>query len=1463
MNEVLEQFKKKFSRLPLSSRDVEFIGRMQTLAVKVDRENKRVELHCAFEKPEDPRALFALEDLIRSTYQLTAARIFPRYPAECFSEACVPGLIALLKRVAGAGVSYGFFEDSITKYDRVTARLEIRLRQHVSPSLVQRSGASCFLEECISGQFGLSVSVSITGEEVDPATYEAVGVHAMRESARTELLAETEKIRMQEQNANKSMALERFAPDAVSTEQTEDGKTLLRVGNLTMDISEPQVCYGTLKNREPLIPIKQIRQNSFVAFAGRLFEWEEKENYDKPKNTFKMFVTDGEASVMLRFQAEKGTAFPKAPAYVIVEGKAQYSDFDGELVVRASAMATVRGISRKETHPEPRVELHCHTNMSAMDALTDPALLMKRCQEWGCPAIAITDHGNLQAFPEIMKATKKCPDVKPLYGMEGYLVDDTARAVFFYSEQTDNKNFREDPFIVFDIETTGLSVQNCGITQIAAILYQGGQILDTFETFVDPEMPIPPNITELTGITDEMVAGAPKRREAVERFLQFADGRMLVAHNASFDASFIRKAATDYGLKFDNPCLDTVALSRYINADQRRHTLDALAKYYKLGEFDHHRANADTEMLARIFDCIVRKLANNGIYTTNEMVTAMAENSDPKKLKKTYHIILLAKNEVGLKNLYKLVSFSYLQYFNRHPRIPKTVLKEYREGLILGSACIAGELYQAVLEGKPFGDLCKIAELYDYLEIQPWTNNWFLFEEGKLGNDREQALKQLQEYDRTILQVAEKLKKPVCATGDVHFLEPEDELFRQILQIGQGFSDGGRETKLYFKTTGEMLEAFSFLGPEKAHEVVVENPRRIADSIEFLKPIPDGQYTPDIPGAEEDLIQTCHQTAHDMYGDPLPEIVQARMDKELNSIIQNGFAVLYIIARNLVRNSEEHGYYVGSRGSVGSSFTATLAHISEVNPLPPHWRCPVCKHSEFITDGSYGSGFDMPDKSCPDCGTKMVVDGHDIPFETFLGFHGEKAPDIDLNFSGDVQSAAHKYTEVLFGKENIFRAGTVSALQSKTCFGFVKHYLEDKGKNLTRAEQERLICGCVGVKRTTGQHPGGIVVIPKDHEIYDFTPVQYPAEKESSGVITTHFAFEYLHDTLLKLDILGHDVPTFYRILEEYTGKSVMALPMNDPNVYELFKSTKPLGIQPKDIDCRLGTYGLPEFGTRYAIQMIEDAKPQNFSDLLQISGLSHGTGIWLGNGKDLIANGTCSIHEIIGTRDSIMIYLMQKGLDSSVAFAAMERTRKGKGLTDDLIAEMKKCNVPDWYIESCQKIKYMFPKAHAAAYTIAALRLGWFKVYQPVAFYATYFTVKSDTFDGALVMQGLPAIKARLRELNANQNPTAKEEDMIVILNLIAEMYARGVEFLPVNIFQSDAFKFLPEDGKIRLPFTSLSGLGRSAAEHIRESIVTGRVTTVEELANEPGVGRSVAELLRQYGCLEGLPESNQLTLF
>ncbi|MBO4795380.1 MAG: PolC-type DNA polymerase III, partial [Clostridia bacterium] len=840
----------------------------------------------------------------------------------------------------------------------------------------------------------------------------------------------------------------------------------------------------------------------------------------------------------------------------------------------------------------------------------------------------------------------------------------------------------------------------------------------------------------------------------------------------------------------------------------------------------------------------------------NQMIDEMAEKSDPRRLK-PYHATILVKNKTGLKNLYKLVSYSYLDYYYRYPRIPKTVLEQHREGLIVGSACASGEIFQLLLEDRPYGDIMKAADFYDYFEIMPDSNNGFLIDEGKLASAED-----LHRLNRRVLEIADKQKKPCVATGDVHFMDPDDEIYRQLLKNGQKYTDAFRTTGMYLKTTDEMLGEFAYLG-DRAYEVVVTNTRKVADMIEDgVRPIPKGTYPPSIDGAEEELVQCCNEKARRLYGDPLPEIVQKRLDRELGAIIEHHFAVLYIIARKLVANSEKKGYLVGSRGSVGSSVVAMLADISEVNPLPPHRRCPNCRYSEFFTDGSVGSGFDLDDANCPECGTKMVCDGHDIPFETFLGFKGDKAPDIDLNFSGNVQSDAHKYTETLFGKENIFRAGTVGTIAFKTAYGYVKKYLEDKGISLSKAEINRLSSGCVGVKRTTGQHPGGIIVVPKEYEVYDFTPVQHPAEKESSGVVTTHFAFEFLHDTILKLDMLGHDVPTMYKILEDYTGIDVRDVPLNDKTVYSLFTSPAALGVTPESIMCETGTLGLPEMGTPYVRGMLLTAKPKNFSDLLQISGLSHGTGIWLGNGEELIKNGTCTIDTIIGTRDSIMLTLLQKGLEPSSAFKIMESVRKGKGVSEEFEAEMHEHEVPDWYIASCRKIKYMFPKAHAAAYVLAALRLAWFKVFRPVEYYATYFSARPDGFDYDIAMQPKSSLMQYLEECKKRNDLSQKEEATADCMQIVNEMYARGISFLPVDVLKSSVSSFVPENGRIRLPFIAISGLGLSVAQNIFDAVKSG-VSTVEELRVCPGVGRSIVDLLQEKGCLASLPESDQLSFF
>ena len=1055
-----------------------------------------------------------------------------------------------------------------------------------------------------------------------------------------------------------------------------------------------------------------------------------------------------------------------------------------------------------------------------------------------------------------MLTADKIGDIKVIYGLEAYFVNDTASAI----NGTKRPKF-DDEIVVFDIETTGLSVLNCKITEIGAVKIKGGKVLDRFNTFVNPEVPIPEEIVGLTGITNEMVADAPLFPEAIASFLSFVGEDMLVAHNANFDIGFIRHFAEEAGLPFTNTYMDTLALSRFLNSDLKSHKLDVLAKYYELGEFNHHRACDDAEMLAHILFAMIKKMSESDMRGFEDLHNEMLAKADPLKLP-TYHQILLVKNKEGLKNLYKLVSYSYLNYYRRFPRIPKSELEKHREGLIVGSACEAGELIRAIIENKPESEIEEIVNFYDYLEIQPICNNRFLVAEGTIADDEG-----LRNLNRRVVALGEKYNKPVVATCDAHFLNPEDELYRKILLAGMKFKDAERDIGLYYRTTEEMLEEFSYLGEEKAYEVVVTNSNLIADMIDpDVRPIPKGSYTPNMEGAEEDLQRICWERAKKLYGDPLPELVEKRLATELNSIISNGFAVLYMIAQKLVWFSEQQGYLVGSRGSVGSSFVASMAGISEVNPLPPHYYCPNCKHSQFFTDGSYGSGFDLPDATCPKCGTQYLADGHDIPFATFLGFNGDKSPDIDLNFSGDVQGRVHKYTEELFGAENVFRAGTLGTLADKTAYGYVMKYLEEKGISLSRAEVNRLVANCVGIKRTTGQHPGGIIVVPREYEVYDFTPVQHPADDPNSSIVTTHFAFSYLHDTILKLDELGHDIPTKYKYLERFSNTSVMDVKMNDPKVYELFLSTKPLGASPEEVDCNVGTFGIPEFGTRFSMKMLEEAKPKSFADLLQISGLSHGTDVWTGNAQDLIREGICDISKVIGCRDNIMNDLIMWGLDSLVSFKIMESVRKGKGLTPEWEEDMRAHGVPDWYIASCKKIKYMFPKAHAAAYVMSAIRLAWYKIYIPIAFYCAMFTVAPNGFDATVAVRGKQAVVNLIRDIEArNQKKTAtpKEVSSISTLQLINECYARRLRFLPIDIVKSHSFMFLPEDGAIRLPFSSLPGLGENAAANIIAAREEAPFFSIEDLQIRAKLSKSVIEVLRQNGVLKGLSETDQLSLF
>ena len=1405
--------------------------------------------------------LIALGDQLSGALDGTEVSVFPKYHSSLFTADYLIEIIALLKSKFAAVNGYldgceitddgSTYEISLTSGGR-----DILLGMEIDKKI----------EKYVRGFFGLGITVVFTGT----AELDIEQVLAAEQSVPVPVISLTPPPSAGENKyagGNGGGNAPRSGGGGRRPSVLTEAKEIMLPFESDKFESKAQLFYGKGISEEPLRMSESFNEGDEVTLWGEVFKTDEKTSRDGNTFIFTAYFSDKTSSEILKIitPTENSDVIKsniKAGKAIILTGKFEFDTFAKTLNIRPYSIASLKLKQKKDNAEEKRVELHMHTNMSDMDALTPAGDLVKQAFAWGHKAVAITDHGNVQAYPEAMNTVEKIRkdggEMKVIYGMEAYFVNDSGALVSGCNDRSVN-----DDIIIFDIETTGLSKETERITEIGAVKLRNMEIVEEFQTFVNPEKEIPFNITELTGITNDMVADAPSEKQALEEFIRFAGDAVLVAHNADFDTGFIRIACERQGIDYDIRYIDTLALCRAALPHLKKHKLDIVAKEYKLGDFNHHRAIDDAKMLAAIYQ---RLIADAGKGRTLEKLgdlNSILGNVDVKKLP-TYHMIILVKNKAGLKNLYKLVSFSNLNYFYKKPRVPLSELKKHREGLIIGSACEAGELFRAILDGKPESQIEEIASIYDYLEIQPIGNNAFLTREGIVPDDEG-----LRELNRKIVRLGEKLNKPVVATCDVHFKNAEDSVFRTILQAGLGFKDADNQAPLYFRTTDEMLAEFQYLGAEKAKEVVITNTNMIADMVDDdIRPIPKGTYTPSIEGAEQELQDLCWTRAMNWYGynDEIPEIVSARLTKELDAIIKYGFSVLYMIAQKLVKYSEDNGYLVGSRGSVGSSFVAIMSGISEVNPLAPHYRCPKCRYNEFVTDGSVGSGFDLPQKNCPHCDIDMIRDGHDIPFETFLGFKGDKAPDIDLNFSGEVQGKVHRYTEELFGKDHVFKAGTISAVQEKTAFGFVKKYCEERGITYNNAEMERLSVGCTGVKRTTSQHPGGMVVVPNEFEVYDFTAVQHPADKTESDMITTHFDFHALHDTILKLDELGHDVPTLYKHLEDMTGMKIADVSTTDRDIYDLFVSVSPLGITADDLGVPCGTLGIPEFGTPFAMQMLQDAQPKNFSDLLQISGLSHGTDVWLGNAQDLIKNGTCTISEVIGTRDNIMVYLMHKGVEPGLAFKIMEITRKGNAmkLFDDTIYQaFKDNNVPEWYVESCKKIKYMFPKAHAAAYVTAAVKLCWFKINRPCEFYAATLTKHTENIEVETVLKGQGAVKARIKEIQSMQKPTAKEEGIADALMLVNEMMLRGIGVLPVDVKKSNATTYVVEDGKLRLPFLAIQGCGENAAIRLKEVINNGDYICVDDIQKQSGINSSVMEKLTEMGVFADIPQSAQMSLF
>lgn len=1279
--------------------------------------------------------------------------------------------------------------------------------------------------------------------------------------------ADTSKAQSPKEQSAK-VAKTKSAADAGSRQNGKKGGVKKREYGLKRS-DNPDVFYGRDFDEEA-VTIDTIQgEVGEVVIRGQIIDTDMRELRNGEKTIVKIVITDFTDTIAAKIfvkneQRDELMEHLKKGNFIKIKGVTTMDKFDHEIGL--SFLAGMKKIPdfttpRLDNSMEKRVELHCHTKMSDMDGVSDVKDIIKRAKSWGHKAIAITDHGAVQAFTDAYHSVSPEDDFKVIYGVEAYLVDDLKEII------TNSKNQSlDDSYVVFDLETTGFSPNTCKIIEIGAVKVENGTITERFSEFVNPQVPIPFKIEELTGIRDDMVMGAETIEEILPRFMEFCEGCVMIAHNAEFDMSFIRKNCMDLDIPCDHTVGDTVAMARILLPALHRFKLDTVAKALKISLENHHRAVDDAECTAHIFVKFIEMLKERHIETLNDLNSLGATSVDTVKKLPTHHAIILAQNEVGRINLYRLVSESHLTYYAKRPRIPKSLYLKYKEGLCIGSACEAGELYQAILNGRPQEEIARLVNFYDYLEIQPLGNNMFMLESDKAPVE---TIEELQEINRKICRLGEEFHKPVVATCDVHFLDPQDEVYRRIIMAGKGFKDSDDQAPLYLRTTEEMLAEFEYLGSEKAREVVITNPNKIAAMCERIEPVRPDKCPPVIENSDQMLRDICYNKAHEMYGEELPPIVQERLERELNSIISNGYAVMYIIAQKLVWKSNEDGYLVGSRGSVGSSFAATMSGITEVNPLRPHYYCKKCHYSDFdskeVLAYAGRSGCDMPDKNCPVCGEPLTKDGFDIPFETFLGFKGNKEPDIDLNFSGDYQGKAHRYTEVIFGEGQTFRAGTIGTLADKTAFGYAKNYYEERGIAKRNCEIDRIVQGCVGIRRTTGQHPGGIIVLPVGEEIYSFTPVQHPANDMETDIITTHFDYHSIDHNLLKLDILGHDDPTMIRMLEDLTGIDAQQIPLDEPTVMSLFLNTSALGVEPEDLGgCPLGSLGIPEFGTDFVIQMLIDTKPQSFSDLIRISGLSHGTDVWLGNAQTLIEEGKATISTAICTRDDIMIYLIGMGLESELSFTIMESVRKGKGLKDEWIEEMKAHDVPDWYIWSCQKIKYMFPKAHAAAYVMMAWRIAYCKVYYPLAYYAAFFSIRATAFNYELMCQGKEKLNYFIKDYEKRKDTlTKKEQDTVKDMRIVQEMYARGFTFLPLDVYTAKARYFQIIDGKLMPALNTIEGLGDKAAEAIEDAAKQGAFLSKDDFRQRTKVSKTVIDLMSDLGLLEGLPETNQLSLF